>query len=82
MHLFSALLLAAFSGTSTLPYAPLQTSSAEHERYSLREAWIGSIKVGPFEAVLQFRVEANTAGTTRAYFDSISEKRTDRKSVV
>lgn len=80
MHLFSALLLATFLSTSTPPHAPLQTSSAQHELYSLREAWVGSIQVGPFEAVLQFRIEANAAGATRAYFDSLSEQRTDMQA--
>lgn len=77
MHLFSALLLATLVSTNTIPSIPLQTPSTQKESYSLREAWIGSIQIGPFEAVLQFRIEATAAGETRAYFDSISEKRTD-----
>jgi pimeloyl-ACP methyl ester carboxylesterase len=64
MHLLHAFLI-AFILPST------------HGDYALREAWVGSIKVGPFEAVLQFRIEENAAGETRAFFDSVTEKRTD-----
>lgn len=76
-----ALLLCASLSTSTLSTTPHTTTSANDESYSLREAWIGSLQVGPFEAVLQFRVEATTAGRTRAYFDSITEQRTDMEAV-
>jgi pimeloyl-ACP methyl ester carboxylesterase len=72
MHLFSAVFLATCLSTGTLSRTP----STQPEGFSLREAWIGSLQIGPFEAVLQFRIEATAAGETRAYFDSISEKRT------
>ncbi|MBK7645336.1 MAG: alpha/beta fold hydrolase [Planctomycetes bacterium] len=66
MHTLLALLFALFLA----PTAP-------RDDFALREAWIGKLHVGPFEAVMQFRVEADAAGATRAFFDSLSEQRTD-----
>jgi pimeloyl-ACP methyl ester carboxylesterase len=57
--------------------APLQPATPLASHYALREAWIGKLRVGPIEAVLQFRIEANEVGQTRALFDSISDKRAD-----
>jgi uncharacterized protein len=77
MHLFHSLWLATFLSTSAVPETALPTPATQPEAYSLREAWIGSFRMGPFEAVVQFRIEATAAGETRAFFDSISEKRTN-----
>lgn len=70
--LFLALCLAVDPIPGALP-AP---QSIPDDGYALREAWVGSLRFGPFEAVLQFRIEANGAGETRAFFDSVTEKRT------
>ena len=40
---------------------------------TLREAWVGTLKLGEVEAVLQFRIMDTETGGMLAYFDSISE---------
>jgi pimeloyl-ACP methyl ester carboxylesterase len=75
MHSIHALLLfvSSLSG-STTPSAQVEVRTSVQD-FTLREAWVGSLKVGPFEAVLQFRIEEDAAGETRAWFDSVTEER-------
>ncbi len=78
MHSIHALLLLASILTGNpSPQAFDGAHATPRGEYALREAWVGSLRVGPFEAVLQFRIEENGASATRAFFDSITEKRTD-----
>jgi pimeloyl-ACP methyl ester carboxylesterase len=44
---------------------------------TLKEAWVGKVKMGLMQPVMQFRIVTTDAGTTAAYFDSITEGRTD-----
>ena len=39
----------------------------------LREAWLGTLKAGPINAKMQFRIVTTEDGKTKAYFDSLSE---------
>jgi pimeloyl-ACP methyl ester carboxylesterase len=43
----------------------------------LLDAWVGEIEVGPVKAVMQFRIFEDGTGKTTAFFDSVTEKRTD-----
>ncbi len=76
MHSIPSLLLATTLFTHSGSTA-LQESASARDDYVLREAWVGELHLGPIKAVMQFRIEANVAGATRAFFDSVSEKRTD-----
>ena len=42
----------------------------------LREAWFGKLSMGVLKPVMQFRIVDLADGTTKAYFDSITEGRT------
>lgn len=77
MQLLLALLLTLTPLTGNAREPAVQSPTQPSAAFALREAWVGSLKVGPFEAVLQFRIEQDGAGATRAFFDSITEKRTD-----
>ncbi len=43
----------------------------------LQEAWIGKLEIGVIEPVMQFRIVKTESGETAAYFDSITEGRTN-----
>ncbi len=44
---------------------------------SLKEAWIGKLQMGVIQPVMQFRIVTRDSGETAAYFDSVTEGRTD-----
>ena len=76
MALLNSLLIASALAWNPSAWARPELQSTAREDFALREAWVGILEVGPFEAVLQFRIEQNGAGATRAFFDSVTEKRT------
>ncbi len=43
----------------------------------LKEAWIGELEMGLIRPVMQFRIVTLESGETAAYFDSVTEGRTD-----
>ena len=50
--------------------------------FNLKEAWIGELEMGIAKPVMQFRVGTNGDGKTVAYFDSVTEGRTDFEATV
>lgn len=54
--------------------------TAKHEvetKETLQEAWVGKLNMGVIQPVMQFRIVTTDAGTTQAYFDSVTEGRTN-----
>ncbi len=61
----------------TLTRSSNQAAAAEEESpQTLREAWVGKLKMGIMEPIMQFRIVTTEAGETAAYFDSVTEGRT------
>ena len=44
--------------------------------YTLKEAWVGNLKLGVMEPVMQFRIVEKENGQMAAFFDSVTEGRT------
>ena len=47
------------------------------EQGQLKEAWVGKLNMGLMETVMQFRIVMLENGDSAAYFDSVTEGRTD-----
>ncbi len=46
-------------------------------REKLKEAWYGTLDMGSLKPLMQFRIVTTDSGETEAYFDSVTEGRTD-----
>lgn len=44
---------------------------------TLKEAWVGKLEMGVIQPVMQFRIVSTDSGATAAYFDSVTEGKTD-----
>jgi hypothetical protein len=61
-----------------LPLTLAKTATRESKSQgTLKEAWIGTLKIGGMQPVMQFRIVTLESGETAAYFDSVTEQRTD-----
>ena len=53
------------------------TEAKEIPKYKLKEAWVGKVDMGLMNPVMQFRIVTTESGETGAFFDSVTEGRTD-----
>ncbi|MDE0936131.1 MAG: alpha/beta hydrolase [Mariniblastus sp.] len=55
---------------------PKSDTLKANPKETLKEAWVGELKMGIMKPVMQFRIVTLASGKTAAYFDSITEGRT------
>lgn len=65
----------AFTRSDTRAATADEQMAPEHGQ--LKEAWVGKLNMGLMEPVMQFRIVTLASGETAAYFDSVTEGRTD-----
>lgn len=64
-------------GGANLPLKLTQSGKVVESKETLKEAWIGKLEMGVIQPVMQFRIVSTDSGATAAYFDSVTEGKTD-----